>query len=77
MAEEALRESEERHRRLLEASPDPIVVYDMEGEANYVNPAFVETFGWSSQELLGKRIEFVPEEDWPKTRAGQTHRICS
>lgn len=69
MAEEALRESEERHRQLLEASPDPIVVYDMEGRVTYVNPAFIETFGWSSQELLGKRTKFVPEENWPETRA--------
>jgi PAS domain S-box-containing protein len=68
-AEEALRASEERHRMLLEASPDPIAVYDMEGKATYVSPAFVETFGWSSQELLGKHIEFVPEENWPETRA--------
>jgi PAS domain S-box-containing protein len=67
-AEEALRQSEERHRMLLEASPDPIVVYDMEGKATYVNPAFVETFGWSSEELLGARIDFVPEESWPETR---------
>jgi PAS domain S-box-containing protein len=67
-AEEALRESEERHRMLLEASPDPIVVYDMEGKVTYVNPAFVETFGWSSEELLGKRIDYVSEESWPETR---------
>ena len=67
-AEEALRESEERHRMLLEASPDPIVVYDMEGKATYANLAFAETFGWSSQELLGKPIDFVPEESWPETR---------
>jgi PAS domain S-box-containing protein len=67
--EEALRESEERHRLLLEVSPDPIVIYDIEGKATYVNPAFSETFGWSSNELLGKRIDFVPEENWPETRA--------
>jgi PAS domain S-box-containing protein len=68
IAEETLRANEERLRRLLEASPDPIVVYDMEGKATYVNPAFVEIFGWSSQELLGKNIEFVPEENWPETK---------
>ena len=67
-AEEALRESEERHRMSVEASPDPIVIYDMEGRATYVNPAFAEIFGWSSHELLGERIEFVPEENWPETR---------
>jgi PAS domain S-box-containing protein len=63
-----LRESEERYRLLLEVSPDPIVIYDMEGKATYVNPAFSETFGWSRNELLGKRIDFVPEENWPETK---------
>jgi PAS domain S-box-containing protein len=67
-AVEKLRASEERHRLLLEASPDPIVVYDIDGCATYVNTAFVNTFGWSSRELLGKRIDFVPEENWPETR---------
>ncbi|NIQ89179.1 MAG: PAS domain S-box protein, partial [Deltaproteobacteria bacterium] len=69
IAEEALRANEERLQQLLEASPDPIVVYDMEGRATYINPAFEETFGWSSRELLGKNIEFVPDENWPETRA--------
>jgi len=67
--EHKLQESEERHRLLLESSPDPIVVYDMEGRATYINPAFELTFGWSSEELLGKRIDFVPEESWPETKA--------
>ena len=68
-AQARLQESEERHRLLLESSPDPIVVYDMEGRATYINSAFERTFGWSSRELLGKRIDFVPEENWPETRA--------
>jgi len=67
--EQNLQESEERHRVLLESSPDPIVVYDMEGRATYVNPAFENTFGWSSEELLGKPLDFVPEESWPETKA--------
>jgi PAS domain S-box-containing protein len=66
--EAILRESEERYRSLLESSPDPVVVYNMEGIATYVNPAFEQTFGYSCDELIGKQIDFVPEENWPETR---------
>jgi PAS domain S-box-containing protein len=66
--EETLRESEERYRLLLESSPDPIVVYDMGGRATYVNPAFEQTFGFSSEDVFGKSIDFVPEESWPETK---------
>ena len=67
--EAVLRESEERYRSLLESSPDPVVVYDMEGIATYVNPAFEQTFGFSCDELIGKHIDFVPEESWPETKS--------
>ncbi len=67
-AEARIRQSERRYRNFLESSPDPIVVYDMEGVATYVNPAFEQTFGMSRDELLGKQIDFVPPEAWPETR---------
>ncbi len=67
LTEETLRESEERYRLLLTSSPDPIVVYTMNGTATYVNPAFEQTFGFSSVEVSGKQIDFVPEENWPET----------
>ena len=68
-AEGVLRKSEERYRLLLESSPDPIVVYNLQGEALYANPAFEQVFGLRREELLGKNIDFVPEENWPETRA--------
>ena len=68
-AEARIRESEQRYLSFLESSPDPIVVYDMMGEATYVNPAFEQTFGFSRHELLGKQIDFVPPECWPETKA--------
>jgi len=67
-AEGALRESEQRHRTVLEASPDPIVVYDMEGKGTYINPAFTQVFGWTQEELLGKKLDYVPDENWPETQ---------
>jgi PAS domain S-box-containing protein len=67
-AEEQLRDSQERYYAVLEASPDPIVVYDMKGRGVYINPAFTRVFGWHSEELLGKKIDYVPDENWPETR---------
>lgn len=67
LTEETLRENEERYRLLLKSSPDPIVVYSMNGLATYANPAFEQVFGFSSEEVLGKSIDFVPEESWPET----------
>ena len=67
-AEEALRESEEKYRAVLEASPDPIVVYDMEGTVIYLSPAFTQVFGWTPEELLGNKIDYVPKENRPETQ---------
>ncbi|MFZ0610656.1 MAG: PAS domain S-box protein [Desulfobacterales bacterium] len=67
--EAILRHSEQLYRSLLESSPDPVVVYNIEGRATHVNPAFERTFGFARQELLGKPIGFVPRENLPETRA--------
>ena len=67
--EEALRESEEKYRTVLETSLDPIVVYDMEGKVTFFNPAFTRIFGWTLEERLGKKMDlFVPDDAWPETR---------
>lgn len=66
--ERALRESEEKYRTVLEASPDSVVVYDMEGKVVYINPAFTRVFGWTLEDLSGKTIDHVPEENRPETR---------
>ncbi|MGD9353485.1 MAG: PAS domain S-box protein [Desulfobacterales bacterium] len=68
-AEEALRESEERYRTLVGAIPDPVVVYDSEGRATYVNDAFVQVYGWSREELMGGRVDFVPSDETEATKA--------
>jgi len=70
VTEDALSESEERYRTVLEANPDPVVVYDMEGKVIYFNPAFTGVFGWTLEECFGKKMDFfVPEKAWPETKA--------
>ena len=60
-SEEEIKEGEERLRAILEANPDPTVVYDAEGRTTYLNPAFTKIFGWTWEDLRGRRIPFVPE----------------
>lgn len=59
-AEKALRESEERYRRLVEMSPDAVVVHS-EGKLVYINKVGVKLLGASTpEELIGKPVlDFV------------------
>lgn len=67
--EQDLRESERKHRTVLEANPDPVVFYDNEGRVIYFNPAFSRVFGWTLSERVGKKMDlFVPDDTWPETR---------
>ncbi|HKL01289.1 MAG TPA: cache domain-containing protein [Desulfotignum sp.] len=71
LAQEALQESEERYRSVMEAAPDPIIVYDMTGRVTYFNPAFTRVFGYTLEESLGRKMDhFVPEEQWKQAMEG-------
>ena len=61
-AVEARLKSERRFRTLLDFAPYSILVFSMDGLVLYLNPAFTETFGWTLEELQGKRIQYVPPD---------------
>ncbi len=67
-AEKALSDKEKKHRAIMDTCADPFVVYDNKGRVTYLNPAFTEIFGWTSAELLGERIDFVPDDALPETQ---------
>jgi PAS domain S-box-containing protein len=61
-AEEALRKSEERLRRVIEATPNALVTIRMTGQIEMVNAQAERMFGYSRDELLGQPVEMlVPE----------------
>jgi PAS domain S-box-containing protein len=68
-AEDALRESESRLQAIIESNANPIVVYDANGHPQYLNPAFTEVFGWTLDELKGREIPFVPDDQKEMTAA--------
>jgi PAS domain S-box-containing protein len=77
-AELALKKSEARYFNLIKAIPDGVVAYDPEGKATYANDGFVQLYGWSQDEILGRSLCFVPRDEeqrtlaaWQKTFEGE------
>ena len=52
----ALREHQERLRRILEAAYDAIMILDEEGKVRLWNPAASRIYGYSVEEAMGKNI---------------------
>ena len=58
--EDALKDYEERYRRLFETAKDGLLLIDKHnGDIVNVNPAIVEMLGYFSQEFIGKKLQDV------------------
>ena len=66
-AEEALRESEEQYRKLVETVQEGIGFVDVDEKITYCNQAYAEIFGLTPRELVGRSLfEFLDEEQRQK-----------
>ena len=66
-AEEALRESEEQHRMLVETVQEGIGFVDAEERITYCNRAYAEIFGVTPEDLTGRSLlEFLDDEQRQK-----------
>jgi diguanylate cyclase (GGDEF)-like protein/PAS domain S-box-containing protein len=50
-AEDALRQSEAHFRNIIDASPVPYALNDEQGNITYLNPAFINTFGYDLTDI--------------------------
>jgi PAS domain S-box-containing protein len=66
LAEEAMRESEQKVTTIADTVMDAIVMIDKDGRISYWNPAAERTFGYSADEVMGRDLHelVLPERYW-------------
>jgi len=68
LAEEAIRESEEKYRNLIELAPDGILTLNMKGVVTSCNTATARLTGYSRDDIVGNhfsRLQFLQTKDIP------------
>jgi PAS domain S-box-containing protein len=59
LAENALRESENRYRTVAETASDAIITIDEDSTIHFVNSSVEEVFGYCPEELIGKNLTIL------------------
>jgi PAS domain S-box-containing protein len=74
-AEEALKESNAKYRRIVETSSEGIWLIDHDIKTVFVNAHMAEMLGYSSEEMLGRLFtDFIFEDDIPDHEQRIKHR---
>jgi PAS domain S-box-containing protein len=76
-AQEALRESEERYRAIVETATDAIVTINRKGTIVFWNSAAQAIFGYSADEAIGKPFEIILLERYKEPMWGWMEYIFS
>jgi PAS domain S-box-containing protein len=78
LAEQALRQSEERFRSLIENALDIVKIIDINGTIRYESPSVEKVLGYSVAELIGKNLlDYIHPDDFVNTYYSFTHTIHS
>jgi PAS domain S-box-containing protein len=67
-AEENLRQSEEQFRTIVETAPSLLIITDAEGNNIYVSPNCEQMTGYKVEELLGKVVWWVHDDDLARAK---------
>ncbi len=76
LAEEKLRESEERYKLISQNSHDIVSLMDLEGQYLFVSPSLKDTLGYEVEEMLGtKTIDYIHPDDLSEVVASMSKTI--
>jgi PAS domain S-box-containing protein len=75
-AEDALRDSETRHRAILEASLDGILTIDEQGIIESINPAGQRQFGYGAGEVIGQNVRMLMPEPHRDEHDSYVNNYC-
>jgi two-component system cell cycle sensor histidine kinase/response regulator CckA len=74
-AGEALRESEERYRRIIDTANEGIFALGPDARITFVNARFAQMLGYAAGEMIGRPLtDFMFEEDWASHLAAMEAR---
>ena len=74
-AQDALWESEEKYRTLIQYSSDPIFSYNRDDTYRFVNEAFAKAFGKSPSEIIGKTPHTIMPDVEAEKRLELVHKV--
>jgi PAS domain S-box-containing protein len=73
-AEEALRESEERYRRIIETANEGVWFIDADNITTFVNQNMADMLGYTEAEMRGKSLFEFMDQQWQKPAAHHVER---
>jgi PAS domain S-box-containing protein len=78
LAEQELRQSEERYRDILDNASDLVFLVDAKGKFTYANPAFFRTLGYDGITLRETNLQSIlslKDEDWVEGVLGKNKEV--